>query len=105
MIPRAMKGGVAILDQGLTAGSGFLIGILLARWLTREQYGSFAVNLSVIVFLTMLYQSFLLEPMSVYGGAVSTTICEAIYVFYCGFSYALESFYRYSWAYRPRCCV
>jgi O-antigen/teichoic acid export membrane protein len=69
MIPRAMKGGVAILDQGLTTGSGFLIGILLARWLTREQYGSFAVNLSVIVFLTMLYQSFLLEPMSVYGGS------------------------------------
>ncbi|MGB5153560.1 MAG: hypothetical protein WBN74_07940, partial [Candidatus Sulfotelmatobacter sp.] len=34
LVPWAMKGGLAILDQGVFAGSNFVISILLARWLS-----------------------------------------------------------------------
>jgi len=64
------KGGMAILDQGLITGSNFLLGILLARWLSREQYGAFALGFSIFLLVAMLYQSLVLEPMAVFGGAV-----------------------------------
>lgn len=63
------KGGMAIADQGLITGSNFLLGILLARWLSREQYGAFALGFSIFLLVAMLYQSLLLEPMAVFGGA------------------------------------
>jgi len=37
------KGGLAVVDQALFAGSNFLLSILLARWLTPAEYGAFAV--------------------------------------------------------------
>lgn len=58
------------MDQGLITGSNFLLGILLARWLTREQYGAFALGFAVFLLVAMLYQSLLLEPMAVFGGSV-----------------------------------
>ena len=61
------KGGLAVVDQGLVTGSNFLISILLARWLTVEEYGAYAVAFAVYLLIIMLYQSLLLEPMSVYG--------------------------------------
>ena len=61
------KGGLAVVDQGLTTGSNFLISILLARWLPPEQYGAYAVAFAIYLLIIMLYQSVLLEPMSVYG--------------------------------------
>ncbi len=69
VIPWAMKGGLAILDQGLVTGSNFVIGILLARWLPPEQYGAYAVAFAVFLLLGMLYQSLLLEPMAVFGAS------------------------------------
>jgi O-antigen/teichoic acid export membrane protein len=62
-----MKGGMAILDQGLITGSNFVIGILLARWLTPAQYGAWAVAFAVFALLAMLHQSLLLEPQMVFG--------------------------------------
>jgi len=64
-----MKGGLAILDQGLYAGSNFVISILLARWLLPEQYGSYAVAFAVFVFILMFHQALLLEPMLVFGSS------------------------------------
>ena len=69
LIPWAMKGGLAILDQGLISGSNFLIGILLARWLLPALYGAYALAFGVFLLLTMLYGSLLLEPMGVFGGS------------------------------------
>ena len=43
LIPWAIKGALAILDQALFAGTNFLVNILLGRWLTPAQYGAFAV--------------------------------------------------------------
>ena len=37
------KGSLAVLDQGLFSGANFVVNILLARWLTPEEYGAFAV--------------------------------------------------------------
>lgn len=63
------KGGLAVVDQGLVTGSNFLISILLARWLTIEQYGAYAVAFAVFSLIIMLYQSLFLEPMAVYGAS------------------------------------
>ncbi len=69
LVPWVMKGGLAIVDQGLFAGSNFVISVLLARWLTPEQYGSYAVAFSVFVFMLMFHQALLLEPMLVFGSS------------------------------------
>ena len=69
LIPWARKGGLAILDQGLTSGSNFLISVLLARWLMPDQYGAYAVAFAIYVLLTIVYQSLVLEPMAVFGGS------------------------------------
>ena len=61
------KGTLALLDQGLLSGSNFLIGILLARWLTRDEYGGYAVGFSIFIFLSGFHNAFFLEPMSVFG--------------------------------------
>jgi O-antigen/teichoic acid export membrane protein len=66
----AAKGGLAIVDQGLITGSNFVLSILLARWMSREQYGAFALGFAVFLLLAALHQSLLLEPMAVFGGSV-----------------------------------
>jgi O-antigen/teichoic acid export membrane protein len=70
VIPWAMKGGLALLDQGIFAGSNFVISILLARWLSAEQYGMYAVAFAVFLFLLNFEQALLLEPMLVFGSSV-----------------------------------
>ena len=61
--------GLAITDQGLTSGSGFLLNLLLARWLPGEAYGAFAVAFAALLFLSGFHNVLLLEPMSVFGPA------------------------------------
>jgi O-antigen/teichoic acid export membrane protein len=68
VIPWLAKGGLAILDYGLFSGSNFLLGILLARWMSPEQYGAYALALSIFILATFLYQALLLEPVSVFSG-------------------------------------
>jgi len=63
------KGGFALLDQGLASGANFILSILLARWLTPEFYGTYAVAFGIYVLLTMIHGSLVLEPMTVFGGA------------------------------------
>ena len=63
----AKKGSLAVLDQGLFAGTNFLINILLARWLPPEHYGAFALAFSILLFLSGFHNALVLEPMSVLG--------------------------------------
>ena len=70
LIPWVMKGGLALLDQGVFAGSNFVMSILLARWMPPEQYGAYAVAFAVFLFLVNCHQSLLLEPMMVFGSSV-----------------------------------
>jgi O-antigen/teichoic acid export membrane protein len=60
---------LAVLDQGLISGSNFVIGILLARWLTPEEYGGYALAFSIFLLISQFYMSLLLEPMAVFGGS------------------------------------
>lgn len=63
----AGKGSGAVLDQGLFSGANFLVNILLARWLAPEEYGAFAVALSIYYFLMGFHTAVLTEPMMVFG--------------------------------------
>ena len=68
-VPWVTKGGLAIVDQGFYAGSNFVLSILLARWLSPAQYGSYAVAFAVFVFILMFHQAVFLEPMLVFGSS------------------------------------
>jgi len=61
------KGGLAVLDEGMVAGSNFLIGILLARWLVPDQYGAYALSYSIYLALAAFYRALILEPIAVFG--------------------------------------
>jgi O-antigen/teichoic acid export membrane protein len=64
------KGGLAIVDYGLISGSNFLLGVLLARWLSPRDYGAYALSFSFFILAGFLYQSLLLEPLSVFSGTL-----------------------------------
>jgi O-antigen/teichoic acid export membrane protein len=70
----AKKAGLAVLDQGLVAGSHFMINILLARWLEPSQYGAFAVSYLVFLLLGAFHTALLTEPMMVYGSGEYASI-------------------------------
>jgi O-antigen/teichoic acid export membrane protein len=55
------------LDQGLFSGAGFLVNLLLARWLAPDSYGAFAVAFAGFLFTYGFHNALLLEPMSVFG--------------------------------------
>jgi O-antigen/teichoic acid export membrane protein len=57
----------AVLDQGLFAGSNFILSVLLARWLTIEDYGAFTVAYAVFWVVLSFHTALLSEPMAVFG--------------------------------------
>jgi O-antigen/teichoic acid export membrane protein len=61
------KGGLALMDQALFAGAQFVLNILLARWLTPDEYGAFAVAYSVYLLGNYVHLALLVEPMIVFG--------------------------------------
>jgi len=63
----AIKSGWSVADQALFAGANFLVNILLARWLTETDYGSFAFCFSLFLYLGAVHTGFLSEPMLVFG--------------------------------------
>ncbi len=64
-----IKSGLSIVDQSLVSGAGFVLSFLLARWLSSEVYGAFAVAFATLLFLSGFHNVLLLEPMSVMGPA------------------------------------
>jgi O-antigen/teichoic acid export membrane protein len=63
------RGGLAILDQGAYSGSNFILNIILARWLTQQDYGAFSVAFSLVLFFSSFHNAIQLEPMSIIGPA------------------------------------
>ncbi len=64
-----IRSGLSVLDQGLASGAGFLLNLFLARWLTSDGYGAFAVGFATLLFLSGYHNVLLLEPMTVLGPA------------------------------------
>lgn len=54
-------------DQAFVAGANLVMSILLARWLSTEEYGAFAVEYSVLLFAGAIHTATLSEPMAVFG--------------------------------------
>jgi len=66
-LSRLMSVGYSLADQGLAVGATFLANVMLARTLTKDEYGVFALSYSVFTFFTALHNSAILEPFTVYG--------------------------------------
>lgn len=58
---------LSLLDQGLFSGAGFLVNLLLARWLAPASYGAFAVAFAAFLFISGFHNVLLLEPLTVMG--------------------------------------
>ena len=63
----ARKGAWTVLDQALFAGANFLVNVLLARWLSPEAYGAFAVAFVVFLLVGAVHGGLFIEPMLVFG--------------------------------------
>jgi O-antigen/teichoic acid export membrane protein len=61
------RGTLAVIEQGLFGGSGFVLNILLARWLEPAQYGTFVVAYTVFLLISAVHAAVLSEPMVVFG--------------------------------------
>src|SRR5208283_5411427 len=57
----------ALADPGATLSAGLLVSLLLARWLPAQEYGAFALAFALFLFLSVLHNALVLEPMSVMG--------------------------------------
>jgi hypothetical protein len=62
-----VKSAWSLIDQGLTALTGFCVTFLLARWLAPESYGAYAIAFAGYLFVSGLHNVMVLEPMSVIG--------------------------------------
>lgn len=62
------RGFSALADQGLFAGTNFLVNVLCARWLDEEAYGAFVIAyISIFAFITVVHTALIREPMAVFG--------------------------------------
>jgi O-antigen/teichoic acid export membrane protein len=62
-----LKSALALVDQGMFSGAGFLVNLVLARWLAPELYGAFAVTFGAFLFVSGFHIALLLEPLAVMG--------------------------------------
>jgi hypothetical protein len=59
----------SFIDQGLTALTGFSVSFLLARWMSPDVYGAYAIAFAAYLFICGFHNVLILEPMSVLGPA------------------------------------
>jgi O-antigen/teichoic acid export membrane protein len=57
----------SLLDQASFSGSNFLVSLLLARWLSSDEYGAYSVTFSLFLLLAGLQIALIFEPMAVFG--------------------------------------
>lgn len=57
----------SVMDQGLFAGTNFLAGVLLARWLAPATYGAVSTAYAVFLLLSTFHLALWAEPMLVFG--------------------------------------
>ena len=59
------KGIVASIDQGIYSLANFIVNILLARTLSQDDYGIYAIAFAIYLIVYRPYSALILEPMSV----------------------------------------
>ncbi len=70
----AGKHGTAALgDQIVVSGTNFLTNILLARYLTSAEYGTYAVAFAILLFINSIQLALITGPMSVLGASLDKT--------------------------------
>jgi len=67
-----VKSGVSIVDQAVFSGSSFLLSLLLARWLSPGEYGTYAIAFSIFLFIAGFHNALILDPMYVLGSSRHT---------------------------------
>lgn len=65
--PRAFFILASVTDQVLISGSNLVLNVVLARWLTKSEYGGFGVMFSAFVLFSGLFTASLIEPLSIFG--------------------------------------
>ena len=63
----AGKGFWAVMDQGTFALSNFALNVLLARWLSPQDFGAFTISYTVFLLLGSFHNGLFAEPVLVYG--------------------------------------
>ncbi|MBV8572723.1 MAG: hypothetical protein JO319_19040, partial [Acidobacteriaceae bacterium] len=59
----------SLADQATASGTNFVMNVLLARWLSRTDYGAFSVCWSFCLIFAAFHNAIILEPMTVVGPA------------------------------------
>ena len=62
---------MAIVDQSLLSATNFITSFLLARLCTEQEFGSFAIAFSLLLFTGGIQQALVIVPMSVLGASRS----------------------------------
>lgn len=65
--PKLKQSVFSTADQALSVGGMFLANVALARTVSKEEYGMFALSYSAFTFLAGLHNAALLETYTVYG--------------------------------------
>ncbi|MCC6612968.1 MAG: oligosaccharide flippase family protein [Anaerolineae bacterium] len=60
---------VAVGDQLVFSGSNFLVSVLLARWMTYDDYGGFTYAYSLFLLLVNFHNALLVEPFTIVGSS------------------------------------
>ena len=63
------KGSWAIADQAVYGLSTFLIHVLLGTWVSKAEYGAFAIVFSALILILAMYNALFVEPMLVFGSS------------------------------------
>lgn len=58
---------MGLVDQALYSGVNFVLSILLARWISPNEYGGYAVAFSIFLLVSTLQVALVAEPMSIFG--------------------------------------
>jgi O-antigen/teichoic acid export membrane protein len=64
---RLSQVGFSIADQAFSVGGMFVANVVLARAVSKEEYGAFTLAYSILNFLAGLHNAAILEPYTVYG--------------------------------------
>ncbi|MCM8808256.1 MAG: hypothetical protein NC926_10030 [Candidatus Omnitrophica bacterium] len=65
--PIHINAAYTILDEAFFLGTNIFLHFLMARWLSKEEYGAFAVAYSVLILSQSIYSGIFYEPLTIFG--------------------------------------